>query len=82
MKISDRLDSRLFAVEAVADDNEGELWMRCPYFCKKPFPCVDLAVLFLLPVCIFYFFRGKGNNLSFIGMDDGGLNDLMEIPGE
>ncbi len=80
IKGSDCFNRRLFAVEAVANNNQGELGMGFPYPCKKSFSCVDLAVLLFFPDSILYLFRGTRDVLSHVGIHDGCLDDLVEIP--
>ena len=75
----DRLDGRLLAVEAVGDNDEWEPGMRLPDLFEEPLPRIGLAVLLFLAVRVLYLFRGKRDDLRFLGMDDGGLDNLMGL---
>jgi len=68
----------LFAVEAIAGDDEGQFGMDLPYLRNQSFTRIDLAVLLFRTIGIPYLFRGKGDDVSFIGMHYGRLDDLVK----
>jgi hypothetical protein len=74
-----RVDGRLRAVEGIGNDDEGEHRMGFPDPCKQSFPCIDLAVLLLLPVRILHLFRGERYDLPHVGLHKSRLDDLVGV---
>ena len=80
------LDERLLGVKTVGDDNCGHTRIVTAKPLQHPVAGRDfailLAVLAAFAVTVADEFGSEGEHLAFVGMDDGGLQDVMMIVGD
>jgi hypothetical protein len=73
------VDKGLLGIKVIAGDDDRKLGMRFSDFLNNSFASVRLAVLLGVPIGVLDGLREKRNNLTHIGMNNGGLKDLVMV---